>query len=131
MTKLPNFEDYGLGAFLLAGSEIYKIAGGTTGISSENTTSSLSMPTIATLHPAFPNPFNPQTTIRYSLNRNGYVVLSVFDLIGREIKTLVNQYQNRGDHSVLFNTYKLASGTYIVRLKVDAFIQSRKIILLK
>jgi unsaturated rhamnogalacturonyl hydrolase len=129
--KAPNFEDYGLGAFLLAGSEIYKMADGTTGISSENTAGDLAIPTVATLHPAFPNPFNPQTTIRYSLNRNGHVVLSVFDIIGREIKTLVNQYQNYGDYSILLDASNLVSGTYIVRLKVNAFTQSRKIILLR
>jgi rhamnogalacturonyl hydrolase YesR len=129
--SVPNFEDYGLGAFLLAGSEIYKIASGTTGISSENTTNNLAIPTIATLHPAFPNPFNPQTTIRYSLKKNGNVILSVFDTIGHEIKTLVNQYQNSGDYSVLFDANDLASGTYILRLKVDGFTQSRKVMLLR
>jgi unsaturated rhamnogalacturonyl hydrolase len=129
--KAPNFEDYGLGAFLLAGSEIYKIAGGTTGISSENKTRKLGIPTVATLYPAFPNPFNPQTTIRYSLYANGHIVLSVFDPVGHEIKTLVDRYQNRGDYSVLFDAYNLASGTYILRLKVDAYTQSRKVILLR
>ena len=129
--KAPNFEDYGLGAFLLAGSEIYKIADGTTGISSENTTRNPALPTIATLHPAFPNPFNPQTTIKYSLNRNGHVVLSVFDMIGHEIKTLVDKYQDSGDYSILFDAHHLASGTYIIRLKVDGFTQSGKVILLR
>jgi unsaturated rhamnogalacturonyl hydrolase len=129
--KAPNFEDYGLGGFLLAGSEIYKMAGGTTGISSDNKTGNFAIPSVAILHPAFPNPFNPQTTIKYSLNRDGHVVLSVFDLVGHGIKTLVNQYQNRGDYRILFNARNLASGAYIFRLNVNGFTQSRKVILLK
>ena len=129
--KVPNFEDYGLGAFLLAGSEIYKMAGEATGISSGNTTNNLEIPALAALHPAFPNPFNPQTTVSYSLNRNGYVLITVFDSIGHEIKTLVDKYQNQGDYSVLFDAHNLASGTYIVRLKIKGFTQSRKVILLR
>ncbi len=129
--KAPNFEDYGLGAFLLAGSEIYKLVGGTTDISSEKATGNLAIPTTATLNPAFPNPFNPQTTINYLLNKNGNVVLSVFNLKGQKIKTLVNQYQTRGDYSVLFDAYNLASGAYIIRLNVDGFTQSSKVILLR
>ncbi|MEJ5352523.1 MAG: glycoside hydrolase family 88 protein [Melioribacteraceae bacterium] len=129
--KAPNFEDYGLGAFLLAGSEIYKLADATSDFSSENLRDNLTIPNIAILHPPFPNPFNPQITISYSLYRNGNVLLSVFDLIGQELKTLVNQYQNRGDYNILFYAANLASGTYILRLKVDELTQYRKVILLR
>jgi hypothetical protein len=129
--KSPNFEDYGLGAFLLAGSEIYRMAGETTGLSSENTTANITIPTAATLHPAYPNPFNPQTTITYSLNRNGHVVLAVFDMTGRKIGTLVNRYQNSGDHRIVLDASTLTSGTYMIRLEVDGFTQSRKVTLLK
>jgi unsaturated rhamnogalacturonyl hydrolase len=129
--KSPNFEDYGLGAFLLAGSEIYRMAGETTGMSSENTTANIAIPTAATLHPAYPNPFNPQTTITYSLNRNGHVVLVVFDMTGRKIETLVNRYQNSGDHRIVLDASTLTSGTYMIRLEVDGFTQSRKVTILK
>jgi len=83
------------------------------------------------LHQNYPNPFNPQTTITYSLNRNGHVVLAVFDMTGRKIETLVNRYQNSGDHRILLDASTLTSGTYMIRLEVDGFTQSRKVTLLK
>ena len=83
------------------------------------------------LHQNYPNPFNPQTTITYLLNRNGHVVLAVFDMTGRKIETLVNRYQKSGDHRMVLDASTLASGTYMIRLEVDGFTQSRKVTLLK
>jgi hypothetical protein len=129
--KAPNFEDYGLGAFLLAGSEIYRLAGGTASVLTDKTIGIDVLPLAAELHPAFPNPFNPYTTINYTLHINGHVQLSVYDLRGNEIKTLVNQSQNSGEYSVLFDASNVASGMYIYRLKVGSFEQSRRIILIR
>jgi biopolymer transport protein ExbD len=100
-------------------------------MSSENKTANIAIPTAATLHPAYPNPFNPQTTITYSLNRNGHVVLAVFDMTGRKIETLINRFQNSGDHRIVLDASTLTSGTYMIRLEVDGFTQSRKVTLLK
>jgi unsaturated rhamnogalacturonyl hydrolase len=129
--KAPNFEDYGLGAFLLAGSEIYRLAGRITSVLVDKTIGMNVLPIVAELHPAFPNPFNPQTTINYTIHINGHVQLSVYDLRGNEINTLVNQSQNSGEYSVLFDASNLASGMYIYRLKVGSFEQSRRIILIQ
>lgn len=78
----------------------------------------------------YPNPFNPSTTITYKLNRSGKVYLSVFDINGKEIKTLVNQYQNAGKHKVKFTANSLASGVYFYKIYLDSFVQIKKMILL-
>lgn len=129
--KVPNFEDYGLGAFLLAGSEIYKLADKTTAISVNNTRAIEALPIAATLYPAFPNPFNSQTKIHYTLHINAYVQLSVYDLHGKKIKTLINQNQNVGEYNISFDGSNLASGMYVYRLRVGSFAQNRKLILLR
>lgn len=120
-----------MGAFLLAGSEIYKMANVTTPVFPEIKTNNPAIPAVIKLHPVFPNPFNPQTTIKYSLYKNGYVELALFDLNGHKIKSLVNQYQNRGEFHIVLDASNLASGNYICMLKVDSFKQSRKLILLR
>ncbi len=79
----------------------------------------------------YPNPFNPETTIKYTLARNSDVTLKIFDVLGREIVTLVNSSQTAGEHSVKFNAENLASGLYIYRLQADGFAASKKMLLLK
>ena len=79
----------------------------------------------------YPNPFNPTTTITYQLSIKGIVQLTVHDISGRKIKTLVNQNQNPGEHSVIFSGSGLASGIYIYKLKAGSFEQSRKMLLLQ
>lgn len=78
----------------------------------------------------YPNPFNPGTTITYTLNRSGKVYLSVFDINGKEIETLVNQNKKAGIHQVKFITNNLASGVYIYKINFDSFVQTKKMILL-
>jgi len=133
--KAPNFEDYGLGAFLLAGSEIYKIAGGTTDISSENKTRNLAIPTVATLYPAFPNPFNPQTTISFAIPKAAVVSINIYDINGRVIRKLVNKKYQAGVHRIIFDGKNLASGVYfvhsIMQLPGKQAIFTKKIILQK
>ena len=84
----------------------------------------------------YPNPFNPSTKIRYSIPRPEFVSLKVFDLLGEEVATLVNEEKKSGDYEVTFNknnfsgsTY--ASGIYIYTLKAGNFSSSKKFILLK
>lgn len=79
----------------------------------------------------YPNPFNPSTTIRYSIPTSGKVKLLIYDVLGREVKTLVNQEQHAGTYTVDFNASNLSSGVYIYRLIVGEFSQTRKLILLK
>ncbi len=81
----------------------------------------------------FPNPFNPSTMIRYSLPAVGgsLVRLVVYDMLGREVGTLVNEKQSAGDYTVSFNASGLASGVYIYRLTTDGFVSSRSMLFLK
>lgn len=79
----------------------------------------------------YPNPFNPSTKINYSIPASSKVSLIVYDILGREIKTLVNEFQNAGRYSVDFNAVGLASGIYFYRLKSGQFSETRKLILLR
>ncbi len=83
------------------------------------------LPAETRLEQNFPNPFNPATTISYSLGRASYVTLKAFDLLGREVASLVNQPQERGRFSVEWNPAGLPSGLYVYRLTADGFVQSR------
>lgn len=79
----------------------------------------------------FPNPFNPTTVIEYSIPRAGIVTLKVYDLLGQEVGTLVNQQQRAGTYYVNFNATRLASGVYFYRIETDGFESTRKMILLQ
>jgi hypothetical protein len=79
----------------------------------------------------YPNPFNPSTRISYSIPKTGYVSLKVYDILGREVATLVNGYQQANQYSVNFDASKLASGIYLYKLKAGDFVQTKKMILMK
>ena len=79
----------------------------------------------------YPNPFNPSTVISYQLPANSPVTLKIFDVLGREIATLVNKQQQPGNYKINFNANNLASGIYFYMLKAGNFIQTKKMILLR
>lgn len=79
----------------------------------------------------YPNPFNPNTVIRWQMPVGGFVSLKVYDVLGREVSTLVNQYQTAGDHSVNFNANGFASGLYFYKIEAGSFRSIKKMILLK
>ena len=79
----------------------------------------------------FPNPFNPTTMIAYQLPQNSSVLLKVYDISGKEIKTLVNQNQNAGSYQVEFNASGLTSGIYIYRLSAGSFTATKKLVVSK
>lgn len=91
----------------------------------------------------YPNPFNPTTQIKFSIpevkeflsdqigNSEIYVELSVYDLIGRKIKTLVKRPLRAGEYSATFNAQNLTSGIYLCKITAGEFTQERKMILLK
>lgn len=81
--------------------------------------------------PNLPNPFNPETTIRYFLPRDGPVKLTVFDVSGRLVATLVNTRQEAGAHAVRWNAHGLASGIYLYRIETPNRSQTRKMVLLR
>ena len=85
----------------------------------------------------YPNPFNPSTVINYSLPQNSIVTLKVYDVLGREVATLVNQEQRAGSYKVQFGnqnlteTRQISSGIYFYRLIAGSYVQTKKMLLLK
>jgi hypothetical protein len=79
----------------------------------------------------YPNPFNPSTIIKYELPIAGNVSLKVYDILGNEVRVLVNQFKGAGKYSAIFDAKGLASGIYIYQLSNDRFVLSRKMLLLK
>lgn len=79
----------------------------------------------------YPNPFNPTTKISYALPQNSFVELKVFNLLGQEVATLVNEQKAVGNYEVNFNASNLPSGVYIYKMKAGEFVQTKKMILLK
>ncbi len=94
------------------------------------------LPDLIVLYPAFPNPFNPVTSIRYNLPQAGLVKLQVYDLMGREIRTLTAGFENAGEKSAIWDARDnqgamVSSGVYIYRLEAGEQVLSDKVILLK
>ena len=83
------------------------------------------------LYNNFPNPFNPSTIIKYDLPKSSFVRLKIYDILGREIKTLVNNEQIAGKYEVPFIGTNLASGVYFYRIEAGDFIETKKMVLLK
>ena len=79
----------------------------------------------------YPNPFNPTTTIRYSLPQAGFVTLKVYDLLGREVMSVVNQHQSEGSYTVSLDASTLATGMYVYKLESGSFTSVKKMLLLK
>ena len=79
----------------------------------------------------YPNPFNPSTTIRYVLPANGRVRLSVFNALGQQVTTLVNEDQSPGFHDFRFDASNLASGVYFYRLQAGGVVQTKRLLLLR
>ena len=89
------------------------------------------IPSSYQLHQNYPNPFNPSTTISYQLPENSHVTLKVYDAIGREVATLVNEVKEAGNYKVKFDASKLSSGVYFYMLRAGNFLSTQKMILLK
>jgi hypothetical protein len=79
----------------------------------------------------YPNPFNPVTEISYALPKSGFVTLKVYDLLGKEVATLVNEVKKVGNYSVNFNGESLSSGMYIYKLESNEFTMTKKMMLIK
>lgn len=83
------------------------------------------------LYQNYPNPFNPSTKIKYSLPQKGFVTIKVFDMLGREVRTLINSEQNAGQHEINFNAGELPSGIYFYRIDTGNSSMIKKMVLLK
>jgi len=79
----------------------------------------------------YPNPFNPSTVIRFQISKRDYVTLKVYDILGREVATLINAEKPAGNYNVEFNAQNLTSGVYVYRLQAGKFSDVKKLLLLK
>jgi Ice-binding-like/Secretion system C-terminal sorting domain len=105
------------------------------GVAAVTTVRKENIPNGFTLSQNYPNPFNPSTKIQYTVGNAGLVSLKVYDVLGREVATLVNGRQEAGSYTVLFGINKgtsgLASGVYFYCLKAESFVSTKKLILMK
>lgn len=113
--------------------KIFKTTNGDIVGISENTSI---IPTKAELYQNYPNPFNPETTISYSIPKGEHVTLKVYDLLGREVATLVDEFKQPGNYNATFNVKtlhatSLSSGIYFYRLQCGSFSETRKFALMK
>ena len=83
------------------------------------------------LYQNYPNPFNPRTKISYSIKDEGFVTLKVYDVLGNEVATLVDELRNAGSYEVDFDASQLSSGVYFYKLQAGDFVQAKKMLLMK
>jgi hypothetical protein len=88
-------------------------------------------PAVFSLEQNYPNPFNPETVIKYKIAKEGYTTLKVFDILGREVKTLVNENKPAGSYNVIFNAGDISSGVYFYTLTQGSLQYSKKMIVIK
>jgi hypothetical protein len=89
------------------------------------------IPEFYALSQNYPNPFNPTTKIDFAIRNNGFVSLKIFDILGREVRQLVNETKNAGVYSVEFNAAEFASGVYLYKLESNGFVDVKKMMLIK
>ena len=89
------------------------------------------IPTEYALMSAYPNPFNPVTKITYGLPEHVNVQIIVYDLSGKQVETLINEFQTPGYHSVNWDANNLPSGVYLIRMDSGEFTQTQKVVLVK
>ena len=89
------------------------------------------MPTEFALMQNYPNPFNPSTVIKYALPKQSHVRVSVYNMLGQVVSTLVDEIQGLGYHHVEFSGTNLATGVYFYRFEADNFVATKKLLLLK
>lgn len=107
------------------GNYLLKIYDESTGVEDETLVQDFS------LSQNYPNPFNPSTLISYNIASETFVTIKVFDILGREVNTLVNEVKNAGKHEIKFDASGLASGTYIYTINAGKNTQSKKMMVLK
>jgi hypothetical protein len=86
---------------------------------------------VVALNQNFPNPFNPSTTISFALPRTENITLKVYDMLGREVATLVDGREDAGEHSVKWNAEGFASGVYFCRMQANGIVLTQKILLVR
>lgn len=89
------------------------------------------IPTEFALYQNYPNPFNPGTLIKYQVPEKSFVLIRVYDLLGAELATLVNEEKSAGSYEITFNAQDLSSGVYFYQIKANNFVSTKKLVLLK
>ncbi|MBU2445511.1 MAG: T9SS type A sorting domain-containing protein [Bacteroidetes bacterium] len=89
------------------------------------------LPTSFSLQQNYPNPFNPTTKISFSIPEQSFVTLKVFDILGREVKTLVNELKHPGEYEIEFSANDLSSGVYIYKIQAGSFRDTKKMLLIR
>jgi len=89
------------------------------------------VPTQYSLEQNYPNPFNPSTTLKYEIPKESYITLKVYDILGREVATLVNKQQKAGYYEIDWNAVNNSSGIYFYKIQAGDFLETKKMILMK
>jgi len=89
------------------------------------------VPTVFKLYNNYPNPFNPKTTIKYDIPKNSNVRIMIYDVLGKEVETIVNEKKTAGSYEIQWDASKYASGTYFYRIEAGDFTETKKLVLLK
>ena len=103
----------------------------TGGVTSNEITSETDIPQTFSLYQNYPNPFNPATNLSFVIDQPSFVSLKVYDILGNEVATLVNEERPAGKYEVTFNADKLSSGVYFYQLRTEKYIQTKKMLLLR
>ena len=91
----------------------------------------LEIPKVYSLSQNYPNPFNPTTKINFALPKQGFVTLKIYDVLGREVRTLVNEVKSAGNFTVDFNASEFSSGVYFYKLESNGFSDIKRMMLIK
>ena len=83
------------------------------------------------LYQNYPNPFNPVTRIKFDLPKNNFIKIVVYDNVGREVRTVLNEYRNSGSYEINFDASALSTGVYYYKLSTDGFQETKRMILIK
>lgn len=135
----PKFKDAANGDFTLASNSPVRTLG-SDGLAlgdlrwagtQTDVNETVGLPEAFELKQNYPNPFNPETTINFTMAKQGYVTLKVYNVLGKEIATLVNENRSAGQHSVKFSSKNIASGIYFYSLKSGSLMQTKKMTILK
>ena len=123
MSRMPN----GTGQFVQA-AVTFNAFNGTTEVAAQTREN---VPTRFSLEQNYPNPFNPATTIRFGIPVSGFVSLKVYNTLGQEVATLVDERKVAGSYSITFDAARLPSGFYFYKMTAESFVSVRKLIVLK
>lgn len=123
--KVYTEDSSGLSSYGATGS--YRVSLRITGIEEDR----LSHPWTTALHPNFPNPFNPTTQLKYEIRDAGYVTVKIFDVLGREVATLVNDFKTPGEYSLAWDAASVPSGIYFCMMKSGTFSGVKKLMLVR